>query len=170
MLIDTLSILIISIPIARLISLTPLNLGVWILISSLIFALFIIVSISSWFSFIIFLIYIGGILVIFVYFIALSPNLQLRLFPIITLSLIVFLILNILNLSLKIFPQFYSFFRQKFSFDILFLSLNNFILLTLAVILFLALISVVKISNRSSGPLRPFNNYVCLLTKVSPFN
>lgn len=54
---------------------------------------------SRWFGFIIFLIYIGGMLVIFAYFVAIQPNQQFDL-----KTPLFFLILRVFNLPINIYP------------------------------------------------------------------
>jgi NADH-ubiquinone oxidoreductase chain 6 len=77
----------------------PLSLGLWILILSISISVLIRTSFSRWFGFIIFLIYIGGILVIFAYFVAIQPNQQFNL-----KTPTFFLVLCIFNLPINIYP------------------------------------------------------------------
>nr|QXF29935.1 NADH dehydrogenase subunit 6 [Chloeia pocicola] len=141
-------------------ALTPLSLGIWILLFSLVIALMISSFVSSWWGMVLFLIYIGGLLVMFAYFSAVTPNQQWELFPLFLFSFLLMLVLW-LNNDLFFCPDpvlsFNNFYSSSFS-PTKILELSNAILyLTLAVILFLALIMVVKISSLTSGPLRPFN-------------
>lgn len=141
---------------------TPILLGLWILLLALSISLTISIFLRRWLSLFIFIIYIGGILVIFAYFIALSPN------QFISINILIPFILTVS------FSAIYLTFITSFSFPS-----NSFIttssqpvipyllqifnlpmLILLALILFFALVAVVKISSLTLGPLRPFNIYV----------
>ena len=116
-----------------------------------------------------FIIYVGGLLVIFAYFVALTPNLFIE-------------GATIINSSFTFFILFLGFFfisslpaLRKFSFISNFplhylLSLNAFIIVILAIVLFLALVAVVKLCSNFSAPLRPFTSYVNLTSQISPLN
>merc|ERR1712048_1251973 len=56
----------------------PLSLGIIIMISSLFLCVLTALTLSSWYAYILFLIYVGGLLVIFAYVAALSPNVLFR--------------------------------------------------------------------------------------------
>jgi ABC-type Na+ efflux pump permease subunit len=98
---------------------------------------------------------VGGILVMFAYFIALSPNQQIsysKILPVGALSILTLIILSFsFNLKVTSIDRFIQ------GNVILYISKNAPILIILALILLLAIIIVVKITNRSTGPLRPFN-------------
>lgn len=142
---------------------TPLYLGLWILLLALSISVLIGPITSSWFRFIVFLIYIGGILVIFAYFAAIQPNQDLKITPLVLLTLsTTILIFSIIPLKSILVPI--SFTPAITS---LFHIHNIPILIALAIILFLALIAVVKISHINYGPLRPFN-YVQTITSNPP--
>ena len=140
-------------------ALTPLSLGIWILLFALLIALVVRAFISSWWGIVIFLIYIGGLLVIFAYFRAVTPNQQLELLPLFIFSLSL-TILFWFNHDLFFSPDPFLSFRPNLILPetpIKILELPNLTLyLGLASILFLALVIVVKISSLTSGPLRPF--------------
>ena len=108
----------------------------------------------SWYSFLVFLIYIGGIIVMFSYFVALSPNQYLKI-----KSVTIIIILAMLIISL---PTFYSYnpteFNNSNKFDSLYLYRPVLvpILLFIIILLLMIILIVVKIINTSKGPLRPF--------------
>nr|YP_009493557.1 NADH dehydrogenase subunit 6 [Cryptonome barbada]AWN55972.1 NADH dehydrogenase subunit 6 [Cryptonome barbada] len=139
-------------------AITPLTLGLWILLFAFIVSLTTANLISSWFGLIIFLIYIGGLLVMFSYFSAITPNQQLELGPLATLSTLSFILLS-LNIDLfhtsNIFNSISLSFIGPPTTSIL-LPSNLLIYLALGAVLFLALVVVVKVSRLSAGPLRPF--------------
>ena len=133
---------------------TPIILGVNILIISLLLSWVFAAFIRSWFAFLIFLIYIGGILVIFAYFLALTPNQQISNFntiPYILISLATFSVLTY-TINIKI-PIISSMFQWNY---ILYMPNTAPFLILLALILLLTIIIVVKLTSRSRGPLRPF--------------
>lgn len=134
---------------------TPIILGINILLIALLLSAVFASFIRSWFAFLIFLIYVGGILVIFAYFLALTPNQQMAnsnnlLYGLI--SLITFGALTY-TANIKIPPM--SEFHQGNS--ILYLTNTAPFLVILALILLLTMVIVVKLTLRSKGPLRPFN-------------
>lgn len=132
----------------------PLRRGISILLIALSVSFLVASYLSSWFGLLIFLIYVGGLLVIFAYFSSINPNQQLEFLKILSFILLGLLYCRatfsfFLPTSISISPT---------SPFILFLISwpNTFILLGLGGVLFLALIIVVKITSLSDGPLRPF--------------
>nr|YP_009480389.1 NADH dehydrogenase subunit 6 [Nassarius fraterculus]YP_010360275.1 NADH dehydrogenase subunit 6 [Nassarius gregarius]ANH54165.1 NADH dehydrogenase subunit 6 [Nassarius fraterculus]UNQ32891.1 NADH dehydrogenase subunit 6 [Nassarius gregarius] len=143
----------------------PLSLGLIIMISTLLMCFISAMTLSSWYGYILFLIYVGGLLVMFAYVAALSPNVLfgkgtpmifflivllpisiiLYFLPLIDLSTISYFNLNELKL-LKVYgiemvaPEMIS------------------VLIGLAIILLVNLIVVVKICYYQHASLRPFDN------------
>nr|QHT65011.1 NADH dehydrogenase subunit 6 [Arichlidon gathofi] len=129
----------------------PISLGLWILLMSLFIAALIAFTHYSWFAFTIFLIYIGGMLVMFAYFAALQPNQQMTLkyTPlIIPLSFIMLFTLSPATMS--------NMLTVSTPITIMFSFINVPMLILMATVLFLALVAVVKISINLKSPLRPF--------------
>lgn len=152
-----LSSFILSITLTIILANSPLTLGLWILIIALIISFNIGFNISSWFAFIIFLIYIGGILVIFAYFSALSPNQPLEIAKITAALAFSLIILSLFSITfLKIDPSF-SRITLTSSIDLIFFPQNIPILLFLAAVLFFILVAVVKIASINTGALRHFS-------------
>lgn len=136
-------------------STTPIILGINILAIALLLATSLSSSIRSWYAFLVFLIYIGGILVIFAYFLALTPNQQIP-----TSSNLIYLLATLTTLVIVILiTDTNIFIPQEIHQDRAYLYCTNTapILIILAIILLLTIVIVVKLTNRSSGPLRPFN-------------
>nr|YP_002456415.1 NADH dehydrogenase subunit 6 [Sipunculus nudus]ACJ11896.1 NADH dehydrogenase subunit 6 [Sipunculus nudus] len=156
LLISTLSLLLAS-TLALPLSAAPLTLGIWILLLGFLTGATITMISSSWMGIITVLIYIGGLNVLFAYFAATSPNKHLFIAPMIKLTLFgtcslllnAFLLLPSLSNALH--------YHSTLQFKAMFINANMFILIILGLILFLALVMVVKVSNRSNGPLRPFS-------------
>lgn len=147
---------------------TPIVLGVNILIMALLLASTFASFLSSWFAFLIFLIYIGGILVIFAYFLALTPNQQISNFNIIPYALITLLTFSALTYTTNIKIPTFSDISQGNS--ILYMSRTAPFLILLALILLLTIVIVVKLTRRSRGPLRPFSTYVQTYSNHTPGN
>ena len=151
--VHTLLLLLISSSISIIFSLSPLSLGLWVIYIAFLLTLFLSLYLPSWFAFLIFLIYIGGLLVIFSYFVAIQPNQYLGLTKLISASFFSFLyffFLSCENLELL------SFLSAPYSLSPVVTNANTAIILLLGVSLFIALIAVVKITYSSKAPLRPF--------------
>nr|QED22482.1 NADH dehydrogenase subunit 6 [Amynthas sp. SD201602-06]QED22508.1 NADH dehydrogenase subunit 6 [Amynthas sp. ZJ201507-02] len=136
-------------------STTPIMLGINILAMALLLATSLSSSMSSWYAFLVFLIYIGGMLVMFAYFLALTPNQQMP-----TSSNLIYLLATLTTLVIvMLITDTNIFIPQEMHQDSTYLYCTNTapILIILAMILLLTMVIVVKLTNRSSGPLRPFN-------------
>lgn len=148
---------ILSLSFSIILARSPLILGSWILLIALSISLLIRTIIISWLGILVFLIYIGGILVIFAYFRAIQPNQQLQINNIFFIFLITFIpIIFILyrnNKSLLIELNSYI----SHSIISLYQWHNLILLFFLGILLFFALVAVVKVSKSTLGPLRPFN-------------
>jgi len=157
--------IIIAISINTLIIITPITIGLNILLISIITAALFSITNSSWISFLIFLIYIRGTLVIFSYFVAITPNKTISLpfhIPIIITSPIFLFILmhysNFSNNYSSTIIQTNTFFSKQYTIT----------LIIIALILLFTIVVVVKItSSNKKGPLRPFN-YVQTVTNYPP--
>lgn len=140
---------------AILLTINPLSLGIVILLTALALTFIYSLIITSWIAFLIFLIYVGGILVIFAYFVALVPNQQINQMislPIIVVWRITLFILTCLN-SYSSHPT-----SSLKNISIMYITENIQLLLILALILLFTIIVVVKLVTNNKGPLRPFIN------------
>ena len=132
----------------------PLSIGLAILLMALIISTIFALSITSWLAFLIFLIYIGGILVLFSYFVAITPNQTL---PSSYISLI--LLSSILPIYIIIKRAIINspiFLLSNHKINILYITTTTRTLIILAIILLITIIIVVKITVNFKGPLRPF--------------
>lgn len=131
---------------------SPIALGLWILVLSILVSILCRISYFSWFGFIIFLIYIGGILVIFAYFTAIQPNQQFNLgLP------LFFMVLSSINLPINIYPITVNLFiSNRWWISSIFYIRNIRVVVILGFVLFLALVRVVKITTVNIAPLRPY--------------
>lgn len=152
-LLSTVIALALSLPLAT----TPLTLGLWVLSIALIIAAWVSATTLSWFRIILFIIYVRGILVIFAYFVAITPNYTIpnKLLLPTMLTLIATCIVTTLNFSTHTthFSQDTTIPIQQFIFQ----PTQRPVLIFLVILLFLAMVLAVKISDRNQGPLRPFN-------------
>nr|YP_006073354.1 NADH dehydrogenase subunit 6 [Solemya velum]AFG18174.1 NADH dehydrogenase subunit 6 [Solemya velum]AGI98163.1 NADH dehydrogenase subunit 6 [Solemya velum] len=142
----------------------PLSLGLNIMVLSVFSCLLVGFEMSSWYGYIMFLIYVGGLLVMFSYVAALTPNSffsgvsNLLLF---FLSLVVFFstyMFNWFSSSTKFVSadMKMTFVNEGSSGSLMCSNYNFGVLVFLGVILFLALVAVVKICFSQKAPLRPF--------------
>nr|BDQ43984.1 NADH dehydrogenase subunit 6 [Pheretima okutamaensis] len=134
---------------------TPIMLGVNILIMALLLSVSLASSMSSWYAFLVFLIYVGGMLVMFAYFLALAPNQQMptkshMIYMVMTLLILTF-VANITDTKIFIPQEMHQDSTYLYSMS------TAPLLILLALILLLTMVIVVKLTNRSGGPLRPFN-------------
>lgn len=133
----------------------PLSITLIIIFIALIAACIFSITLSSWYAFLIFLIYVGGILVIFAYFTATSPNQQkISRKKIVITGLLILVItrimLSITNWVITFTP------RKSHQLLRIYTSHNIYILILITLILLITIIIVVKLSSRSKGPLRTF--------------
>lgn len=145
----------------------PLTIGVVIMTSTLFLCLLIASFLSRWYRYVLFLIYVGGLLVIFAYVIALSPNTIFKaelLVPAVftAISAFISLLLNKqIFRSLSSATAHPSYQRSLFLKECgteLVRSFSISILIGLACVLLINLIVVVKICFYQRGSLRPFRN------------
>ena len=154
MILTSIIILISSLAFTIFIAINPVSLGIIILIIALLLAIIFAYSISSWVAFLIFLIYIGGILVIFSYFVAIVPNQTLSIKEITSSAIISMISLIIITQALNITQPIISSFTNHF--NALYTKSNTLTLIILACILLFTIVVVVKLTMLSKGPLRPF--------------
>ncbi len=133
----------------------PLSITLIIIFIALITASTFCITLSSWYAFLIFLIYVGGILVIFAYFTATSPNQQqITSKPIIkTISLMILITRSTLIFINKTIPLTPAKSHQLIR---LYTAHNMYTLILITLILLITMVIVVKLSSRSKGPLRTF--------------
>nr|QHD18708.1 NADH dehydrogenase subunit 6 [Epitonium scalare] len=143
----------------------PLILGLSIMMLALFNSVMISLFQSSWYGYILFLIFVGGLLVMFAYVAALCPNLLFEQ-SVLFLVLLVFMgglsymIYNIYFMDIKIFGDM-NFMNYKLmsAFGMELASLNMIsVLIGLGLILLINLIAVVKICYFQQGSLRPFKS------------
>nr|YP_009648963.1 NADH dehydrogenase subunit 6 [Acisoma panorpoides]QDA21646.1 NADH dehydrogenase subunit 6 [Acisoma panorpoides] len=144
----------------------PMNMGIMLLLQTLMLCVLIsLMSYNSWFSYILFLVFLGGMLVLFIYMTSIASN---ELFkkslyiPIIMYLMIIMLVSLMLmmdpSLSIKMITE--STINSETSKMIMAPLYNNpssLITIFMVLYLFLTLIVVVSITSFNKGPLRPMN-------------
>nr|YP_009045452.1 NADH dehydrogenase subunit 6 [Bhagadatta austenia]AHA03803.1 NADH dehydrogenase subunit 6 [Bhagadatta austenia] len=154
----------------------PFSMGLMILLQTFLTCLLSGLIINTyWFSYILFLTFLGGLLVLFIYVSSVASNelfnillkdkvwMYLSLFMIISLSLSSKNNMNWMNLSfneemINLFNLF-LFFNNEFNFDLskLYNEQTYLLMIMMIIYLFITLIAIVKITNTLFGPLRSFN-------------
>nr|AYR05177.1 NADH dehydrogenase subunit 6 [Coleoptera sp. ACP-2013]AYR05231.1 NADH dehydrogenase subunit 6 [Coleoptera sp. ACP-2013] len=150
----------------------PLSMGLILLIQTLLISLISsMYSYTYWFSYILFLVMVGGMLVLFIYMTSLASNEMFNfsmkimffitfsiMFTILSYFLIDYMIMNPLFKNSNMMEMLNNFFIMKnenlISLNMIYNQPNNLITLMLVNYLFLTLIAVVKITDINYGPLR----------------
>nr|YP_009048780.1 NADH dehydrogenase subunit 6 [Apodemia mormo]AID52315.1 NADH dehydrogenase subunit 6 [Apodemia mormo] len=154
----------------------PLSLGLFILIQTLILCLLSGMMIYSyWFSYILFLTFMGGLLVLFIYVSSVASNELFKFSPSMKISMLIFIFINLIismflfnnlqlinnmmNLDMNNFNNIFLFFNNENNINLskLYNEQTYFLMMMLIIYLFITLIAVVKITNIFFGPLRSFN-------------
>nr|AVN67852.1 NADH dehydrogenase subunit 6 [Polyphaga aegyptiaca] len=139
----------------------PLTMGLTLLMQTIIICITSgMLTQTFWFSYILFLIFLGGMLVLFIYVTSLTPNEMFHLSTTMILMMMATVSLTFLSINLPLNNM--DMMTHKFlmeneitpSLTKLYNKPNNMITILLATYLFLTLITVVKITNISKGPLR----------------
>nr|ALO70545.1 NADH deshydrogenase subunit 6 [Euaesthetus ruficapillus] len=138
----------------------PMSMGMILLIQTILISMMMkIMNLSSWFSYILFLIMIGGMLILFIYMTSIASNEKFKFNKYILIFMSIMLLSIMINKSYFYYNKIYlNSFNNN---NLLPLFLNKFmnfpssiILFMIIIYLFITLIAVVKITNFSKGPLR----------------
>ena len=134
-----------------LITETPIITIILIIRVALLIGLITHLTLSAWFGFIIFLLYVGGILVVFLYFSSLIPNQKFYNKWIIPLFITIIIILIFIKNSITLIKP-----ALITSENLILYFYNNLFLTNFFIIfLFVLLLIVVKLTNNKKWPLRP---------------
>nr|SPP23469.1 NADH dehydrogenase subunit 6 [Atrophaneura dixoni] len=153
----------------------PISMGFLILIQTLLTCIILgLINYTYWFSYILFLVFMGGLLVLFIYVSSIASNemfnfnfymknsIMYFFFIILFFSILFMNNLNWLNFYFNIdmnnFFNLYFFFNNENKINIskLYNSQIYFLMIMMIIYLFIALIAMVKITNIFYGPLRSF--------------
>nr|WRO45036.1 NADH dehydrogenase subunit 6 [Falsopodabrus rolciki] len=144
----------------------PLTMGLNLLIQTIAIAMITgLMSLNFWISYLLFLVMVGGMLILFMYMTSIASNEKFSfsksLFFILMAMLSIMFIMMILYPKTKFFPinnidtiEFIKFSTYEISPNKYFMNNSKFILMILIIYLFITLIAIVNISSNSSGPLR----------------
>nr|AXS66568.1 NADH dehydrogenase subunit 6 [Tenebrionoidea sp. 9 KM-2017] len=144
----------------------PLSMGLILLIQTLTISLITgNLSLNFWFSYIIFLVLIGGMLVLFIYMTSVASNEKfewnLKIIPMMMSSLVLMLTVNLYYTNIKSINMMTKNFKINEQINISMIKYINFpssmILIFMIIYLLITLIAVVKITDISNGPLRQKN-------------
>nr|YP_010621016.1 NADH dehydrogenase subunit 6 [Periplaneta japonica]WAX39399.1 NADH dehydrogenase subunit 6 [Periplaneta japonica] len=146
----------------------PLAMGLILLIQTIIMCMMSgLLSQSFWFSYVLFLIFLGGMLVLFIYVTSLASNemfnMSMKMLMLIMMIMMMLILLNKLNMNINnmemiTHENIYMMENEMMnSLTKLYNQPTNMITIMLASYLFLTLIAIVKITNILKGPLRQMN-------------
>nr|YP_010615486.1 NADH dehydrogenase subunit 6 [Abisara fylla]WAT94156.1 NADH dehydrogenase subunit 6 [Abisara fylla] len=153
----------------------PLSMGMLILLQTLILCIFSGMLINTyWFSYILFLTFLGGLLVLFIYVSSIASNeifsmsIYNKLFFLFLFMIIIFMsfiFMNNLNwININFNDEMISYLKMMFfnnenkiNLTKLYNEQTYLMMMMMIIYLFITLIAVVKITNIYFGPLRPFN-------------
>nr|YP_009347411.1 NADH dehydrogenase subunit 6 [Aporia martineti]APU93519.1 NADH dehydrogenase subunit 6 [Aporia martineti] len=152
----------------------PLMMGLLILCQTMLLSLLMGIYINTyWFSYILFLIFLGGLLVLFIYISSIASNEMMKfskkikfnffLLLMITFTFIIYYKNYILidyynNNEMNNFNQYFLFHNEfKINLSKLYDNQTFLLIMMLIIYLFITLIAVIKITNIFFGPLRSFN-------------
>nr|CVK87321.1 NADH dehydrogenase subunit 6 [Haementeria officinalis] len=133
---------------------SPAIMAINILILALLMSWMFSFFISSWYGYLIFLIYIGGMLIMFAYFVALSPNQQLKMKIYITTFLTTLTMTSIPSYTMP--NKFIMVSHNSFQVNELYNTINIPMLYLMILLLLFIMLMVTKMIYTSKGPLRPF--------------
>nr|AWN56419.1 NADH dehydrogenase subunit 6 [Strongygaster brasiliensis] len=152
----------------------PLSMGLTLLIQTMLISTMTgLTSKSFWFSYILFLVFLGGMLVLFLYVTSLASNemfsfsnklfLMMMLILMSNMSMLYFIDKNLLmqfkNLEMNSIKMLETYFLENsLSLNKLYNYPNNLFTILLMIYLLISLIVVIKITNLFQGPLRPMFN------------
>nr|YP_009750092.1 NADH dehydrogenase subunit 6 [Eudarcia gwangneungensis]QIJ46448.1 NADH dehydrogenase subunit 6 [Eudarcia gwangneungensis] len=153
----------------------PLSMGFMILLQTMFICLLSGLMISSyWFSYILFLTFLGGLLVLFIYVSSIASNEMFSFLNQTTLSILIISLTNFIlmlifykkmwmnlsfNLDMLNFSNKFFFLNNENSFNLMKLyNSQNFMLMIMMIFyLLITLIAIIKITNMKFGPLRSMN-------------
>nr|ALO70309.1 NADH deshydrogenase subunit 6 [Astenus lyonessius] len=139
----------------------PLSMGLILLIQTIIISMITsTLSLNYWFSYILFLIMIGGMLVLFIYMTSVASNELFKFsYNLMNISIMIMILMFILYFNYNYMYMNFEFninnnFNNNFMFNKFINFPSNLIMFMMIIYLFITLIAVVKITNMNYGPLR----------------
>nr|UYC28642.1 NADH dehydrogenase subunit 6 [Pieris rapae] len=154
----------------------PLSMGLMIITQTLILSLILGMYINTyWFSYILFLVFLGGLLVLFIYVSSIASNemmnfsFKMKLFFLLMINMMMILSIlkmknyfnfidNFINNEMNEMTNYFLFFNEnKIKLSKLYNSQTFLMIMMIIIYLFITLIAIIKITNIFFGPLRSFN-------------
>nr|YP_009122434.1 NADH dehydrogenase subunit 6 [Pieris canidia]AJH66207.1 NADH dehydrogenase subunit 6 [Pieris canidia]UBD06917.1 NADH dehydrogenase subunit 6 [Pieris canidia] len=154
----------------------PLSMGLMIITQTLILSLILGMYINTyWFSYILFLVFLGGLLVLFIYVSSIASNemmnfsFKMKLFFLLMMNMMIILSIlkmknyfnfndNFINNEMNEMTNCFLFFNEnKIKLSKLYNSQTFLMIMMIIIYLFITLIAIIKITNIFFGPLRSFN-------------
>nr|UXX50468.1 NADH dehydrogenase subunit 6 [Pieris rapae] len=154
----------------------PLSMGLMIITQTLILSLILGVYINTyWFSYILFLVFLGGLLVLFIYVSSIASNemmnfsFKMKLFFLLMINMMMILSIlkmknyfnfidNFINNEMNEMTNYFLFFNEnKIKLSKLYNSQTFLMIMMIIIYLFITLIAIIKVTNIFFGPLRSFN-------------
>nr|WRQ18131.1 NADH dehydrogenase subunit 6 [Coproporus sp.] len=140
----------------------PLSMGMILLMQTILITLITgLLNFNFWYSYILFLIMIGGMLILFIYMTSIASNEKFNFSIYLYIYMFMSMIISIFSLIFNPLMNFYLKLEKKDFFFYYNISLNKFInnpnniiLFLIIIYLLITLIAIVKISVHNSGPLR----------------
>nr|AQD17660.1 NADH dehydrogenase subunit 6 [Oryzaephilus surinamensis] len=134
----------------------PISMGMTILIQVILVAMNLALKYSNpWFSYILFMIMVGGLMVLFMYMTSVASNEKFKFsIKLLMLFFMINLSMNILSLKMKITPTHMLLNKPQMPLTKYLSIPSNIVLITMIIYLLITLIATIKIVNINSGPLR----------------
>nr|UZG66104.1 NADH dehydrogenase subunit 6 [Asymmetricata circumdata] len=156
-----LMILMITLTITFMMTTHPLSMGFILLIQTLLVAMWSgSLSMNFWYSYMLFIVMVGGMLVLFIYMTSVASNENFSFSKLIMLTISIGILLSIIILVMQLLSK-NSYFDMNLEMTTFKFSLKKYLMtpmmlmsLTIIIYLFIALIAVCKITNIKYGPLR----------------
>lgn len=139
----------------------PLSIGIILILQTFLFSFFAgIIMPSFWYSYILILIFLGGLLILFIYVSSIASNEQILNKPLLTPFMIILVWFSILALFLIYDKQFIinDNILERYSPKWIFRISLSIISLFLIIYLFIVLLAIVKITKWWGGSIRPIGN------------
>uniref|UniRef100_UPI00315CF671 NADH dehydrogenase subunit 6 n=1 Tax=Libellula melli TaxID=3137713 RepID=UPI00315CF671 len=142
----------------------PMSMGIILLLQTVMMSILMaLMSYTSWFSYILFLVFLGGMLVLFIYMTSIASNevfmKYMHITSFITISMVLFILLLLMDPFMITLPVNEQFMNN--SSNMIMTSLYNkpfsSITVFMVMYLFLTLIVIVSLTKFNKGPLRPMN-------------
>lgn len=140
----------------------PLTIGIILIAQTIIIAIFTGILLPSfWYSYILILVFLGGLLILFIYVSTIAANEQIGIIPVSSIIVITLFVFFIIKISVRLIPRkiFLTTDRTPFkeNYSWIFTLPSSVLTGFLIVYLFIVLIAIVKITKFWGGSIRPIS-------------